>query len=155
MHNRFRFFLSLAILYALLIFFLSSRSGLDDPLVQQTGLALLLRQFLIFPEYTDKVEHFILYAGFGSLIYLALVHSSNPVIRNYTFMGAIIIGITYGAIDEFHQSFVPGRTASIWDLMADGLGVTMAQTIIFIVDKLYFKTKVFNRELNNGYNKKN
>ena len=32
----------------------------------------------------------------------------------------------YGITDEYHQSFVPGCTASLHDLVADGIGVTIA-----------------------------
>lgn len=28
----------------------------------------------------------------------------------------------YGVTDEYHQSFVPGRDASLWDVLADGAG---------------------------------
>ena len=30
--------------------------------------------------------------------------------------------VTYGLLDEFHQSFVPGRSASIWDAVTDTVG---------------------------------
>ena len=56
---------------------------------------------------------------------------------------AMIIGTLYGVSDEFHQSFVPGRTASIWDLAADSIGVAIAQTVIFIKDKLCIRYKGF------------
>lgn len=96
--------------------------------------------------YPDKVMHAILYAGFGLLLYPVLKNSPYPTMSKHALLVAIIIGTLYGASDEFHQSFVPGRTASIDDLYADTIGLTIAQTvifisrtIIFIKDKLYFK----------------
>ena len=35
---------------------------------------------------------------------------------------AAVLGAAYGAADEFHQSFVPGRTAELRDVLADALG---------------------------------
>ena len=36
---------------------------------------------------------------------------------------AIAIGIAYAALDEFHQVFVPSRTASPHDVVVDAAGV--------------------------------
>jgi VanZ family protein len=37
----------------------------------------------------------------------------------------LIIGAGYGALDEWHQSFVPGRDANLGDWMADVVGVML------------------------------
>ena len=156
MNSRYKIFLSLAIIYALFIFYLSSRSSFGDPSgildildleklkemlksVENSDMRFLLYPFYFFYQYPDKVMHTILYAGFGFVVYLTLKHSSNSTLRNYAFIAAIIIGTVYGASDEFHQSFVPGRSANIKDLYADIIGLILAQTIIFIKDKLYLK----------------
>jgi len=34
--------------------------------------------------------------------------------------------VLYGSIDEWHQSFVPGRTASLWDALTDLAGASLA-----------------------------
>jgi VanZ family protein len=39
----------------------------------------------------------------------------------YFFLIAAIASV-YGITDEFHQSFVPGRDANIWDWLADTIG---------------------------------
>jgi VanZ family protein len=134
----------------MLIFYLSSKSSLGDPraildidilrsilhYLEEYDLKFLLYPFGIFYRYPDKVVHMILYTGFGFLLFYTINNSSNPRFSNHAFLLAIIIGIIYGASDEFHQSFVPGRSASTWDIAADILGVATAQTIIFIKDKL-------------------
>ena len=156
MNNRFRIFLSLACIYALFIFYLSSQSNPGDPVsslekwdsrelrnliksIENSDLKFILYPLYLYATYPDKVIHAILYAGFGFLLYPALKNSPNPTLSAYALLFAIIIGTMYGASDEFHQSFVPGRTASIDDLFADFIGVTLAQMIIFIKDKLYFR----------------
>lgn len=134
----------------MLIFYLSSKSNLGDPIAildmeilrsiihyfEGSDLKFILYPLGIFYRYPDKAVHMILYAGFGFLLFYTVNNSSNPAFKNHAFLLVIIIGIIYGASDEFHQSFVPGRSASIWDLAADVLGVSIAQTIIFIKDKI-------------------
>ncbi|MBI2912042.1 MAG: VanZ family protein [Chloroflexi bacterium] len=36
---------------------------------------------------------------------------------------ALALALLYAVSDEFHQSFVPNRTASVWDVVIDGCGV--------------------------------
>ncbi len=160
MNIRFKVFLVMSVLYAMFIFFLSSRSSFGDSksilgffdiefirnifhYISKSDLNFLLFPFYIFYKQPDKLAHLILYAGFGFLLYYTLKNSSNLTLFNHALLFAIIIGIVYGASDEFHQSFVLGRTASIWDLAADGTGVLMAQAIIFIKDKLVYKIQEF------------
>jgi VanZ family protein len=39
---------------------------------------------------------------------------------------ALVIAAVYAALDEFHQSFVPSRTASVYDVMIDICGAIVA-----------------------------
>ncbi len=41
-------------------------------------------------------------------------------------LSAIFFALLFGISDEFHQSFVPGRTASPWDALVDLLGAALA-----------------------------
>jgi VanZ family protein len=45
---------------------------------------------------------------------------------------AIVIAAGYSALDEFHQSFVPSRTASPWDSLLDTTGATVAQVVLWL-----------------------
>ena len=45
---------------------------------------------------------------------------------------AVAISAGYSALDEFHQSFVPSRTASPWDASLDVAGATAAQIFSWI-----------------------
>lgn len=154
MNNKFKIFLSLAIIYALFIFYLSSQSNPGDPIsflekmdsrelrnlinsIEKSNFQFILYPLYLYYLYPDKVIHAILYAGFGLLLYPVLKNSPWTTLSKYALLFAIIIGTLYGASDEFHQSFVPGRKASIDDLYADSIGLTIAQTIIFIKNKLW------------------
>ena len=73
--------------------------------------------------WSDKIAHFIYFAAGGFLLTAACVGSgSDPrwprLILRITLLMALI-----GALDEYHQSFVPGRSGNDpYDWMADVLG---------------------------------
>lgn len=78
---------------------------------------------LLFPL-QDKIFHFLLYAVFG----LLLIRGVNRVRagKAVRFAVLVILGIAAAGLDEFHQSFVPSRTADWADAAADVLGVLAA-----------------------------
>jgi len=67
----------------------------------------------------DKVVHFGLYFVLGST--LAWGRARSGWVLGHTML--IALGVLYGVTDEWHQSFVPGRDASIADWIADCIGV--------------------------------
>ena len=71
----------------------------------------------------DKVLHALVFG----LLATALIRVI-PENKRYFLSVFIIILITsiLGIIDEFHQSYIPGRFMEGWDMLADGLGATIA-----------------------------
>jgi VanZ family protein len=53
---------------------------------------------------------------------------------------ALLIAATYAATDEFHQSFIPSRTSSIYDVLIDTTGAFVALTAATLWKKLRGKT---------------
>lgn len=47
-----------------------------------------------------------------------------------TIIGSLSMCVIYAAGDEFHQSFVPGRTASIYDVIIDCVGAMLALSVM-------------------------
>jgi VanZ family protein len=45
---------------------------------------------------------------------------------------AVVIAAGYASFDEFHQSFVPNRTASAWDALLDTTGAAGAQMFTWL-----------------------
>jgi VanZ family protein len=100
------------IVYAGLIFLLSSVSKLPEEVSFINGV--------------DKWAHCIEYYFFGFLIYRWLINKRSRFIRKNAFFFTILIGICFGLSDEWHQSYVPGRDATIGDVLADSLGIIAA-----------------------------
>ncbi len=87
----------------------------------------------------DKVAHFLLYAGFASLIVRAVSHLSTFTLwRVLGVSWALAVG--YGVVDEWHQSYVPGRHADPLDLVADALGAAFA-LFLWVKVQSYFRKK--------------
>ncbi len=63
----------------------------------------------------DKLQHCGAYAVGGAAFALALGGRSPWL--------AVALGVLYGASDELHQWFVPGRNPDVRDWVADALGV--------------------------------
>ena len=74
----------------------------------------------------DKVAHMIVYGVLAAtILYAFQAELKNG--RGVVFLAATMtICILYGIGDEFHQSFIPGRFASVADLIADTLGAVAA-----------------------------
>ena len=69
-----------------------------------------------------KLGHF---AEYGLLAYLAsraFVTSSFAFIRRHWFLLGGLLVLIYSLLDEFHQSFVPSRSGSIYDSIIDMVG---------------------------------
>ena len=41
------------------------------------------------------------------------------------------LALIYGLTDEFHQTFVPGRAASLKDILVDGIGAGVAALALY------------------------
>ena len=115
--------------WAVLIF-LASTGALSG-----SNTAMLVRPLhWLFPHLSDatlnfihgviirKGAHFTEYAIFGLLAARAFRTSSRQMLRTHWFIMALFVVVVYSLTDEFHQSFVPTRTASIYDSMIDTCG---------------------------------
>ena len=96
----------MALGWMILIFILSSQSSIKVP-------DLFYQQ--------DKALHLLLFSVLGFFWSLLLMsNGSRPTLWHVVLVSLLVMG--YGGLDEFHQSFVPGRTPDILDLAADTTG---------------------------------
>ena len=94
-----------AVLYMALIFYSSSQPDMPLP-----------------PGLTDKPTHSLGYMVLGILFVRALAGGLPARITLSTAVFAVALTTAYGATDEIHQMFVPGRFADWNDLLADAFG---------------------------------
>lgn len=93
------------------------------------------RDMLVLPPIIniDKVAHLIAYGVLASSMIWAFLPLGDRLTRSRLVLMVICFCILYGISDEFHQSFVPGRQPSIYDVIADGIGALIVSLVWLIV----------------------
>ncbi|MBT8378568.1 MAG: VanZ family protein [Ignavibacteria bacterium] len=89
---------------------------------------------------SDKLHHLAAYFVLSVLLHLTLLfqRKSEYLFNNAPSM-AIIIASVYGALDEMHQMFVPGRFAEVLDWLADLGGAVLGVVFVsFLIKKLKY-----------------
>ncbi len=92
------------------IFLLSHQTGDDLQLPLLPGL--------------DKLGHASIYALLAAAAFFAIA-PYRPKAAGRAAAAVLLFCLLYGLSDEYHQSFVAGRSASGWDLVADGVGAAV------------------------------
>lgn len=112
--------------WAAFIFLLSSQPGssLEDT-----------ETFFDFIPAADFFAHVFLYFVLAALVHAAL-RIYLPKRKNLLAVDTVIFCLLYGVSDEFHQGFVPGRSVSAVDLLADVLGAALAVTLWLAFDAI-------------------
>lgn len=100
-----------------LIFFLSSQSSL--PRVAEPPIQFVLSKGAHFTEY------------FVLALLLVWAQTMRSKLGKASFLVAFVIVALYAASDEFHQSFVPNRTASPWDVLLDSTGAATGVLVLW------------------------
>lgn len=68
----------------------------------------------------DKVAHFGFYGGAGFLFVLWRMESGKGAAM--AVLWALLFAAFLGAVDEFHQQWIPGRSMEFYDWVADFTG---------------------------------
>jgi len=89
-------------------------------------------EWQIIHHYLRKAGHFIGY-GFVGLTWLRAWWMTLPKSHFWTDTLLALLGTALiAASDEFHQSFVPNRTASPWDVLIDCCGAATLQLVVYL-----------------------
>ncbi len=125
------------ILWMCFIFWMSTEtfsSGNTSSWVEEILLLLFpgipLEQAELINFFLRRAGHVIEYFILGILLFRAFRGGSAAAWNWRWFGGALIVVVLWAAIDEFHQSLVPTRTASLVDVGIDTAGGILALFMI-------------------------
>lgn len=96
--------------YCVLIFYMSHQPSLPITMI-----------FL----HQDKLMHAGTYALLAVFAWRSFNHQKHMQSK-WVLISAFIFTSSYGLSDEFHQSFIVGRHADVWDWLADSAGALLA-----------------------------
>jgi len=82
-----------------------------------------------------NVERFLILKSFHLIEYAILFICFK--IAGYSSKQSLLFSYIYALSDEFHQSFVPGRTGLLRDTLIDLFGSTLAYIIILLTRNKY------------------
>lgn len=115
-----------AILWMVAIFIVSNQPSTDLP------------DFGLFDLLVKKMGHFLAYAILAYWVQWAW--QPGPVSWGW----ALVITAVYAATDEFHQSFIPGRFASLADVLIDISGGLTA--LLLTHWRTHYSAPILNRK---------
>ena len=104
------------------------------PAVTWAAVLFLLSEISTLPRAVelpdvDKVAHFGLYFLLGAALGWGYWASAAGA-PHWLLVG---LGVLYGVVDEWHQSFVPRRTPELGDFAVDVLGVAVGYILLLFV----------------------
>ena len=132
------------------IFFLSSQPAVESKEVSGS-LMTLITKFIssIFPSAAQggtiaglhflirKSAHFLAFFILACLV----LHALNKLgFKNFkAIMTAFLICVLYAMLDEYHQTFVPGRSGEVRDVFIDSAGALTGIVVYSLIGKFNSK----------------
>lgn len=130
------FYIILIIIWAVLVFYLSSQTGGDSSGVSRMVVELFTKDeniINIVEPYIRKIAHFSEYA-LGGILFMLLFNTYEWSDKR-KLITTISLGIWYAATDEIHQLMVPGRVGSFVDVYIDTLGFSTGVCTMMLILK--------------------
>ncbi len=94
-------------------------SRIIGPLLRWLFPSISEEQLTLVHSITRKAAHFAEYAILAWLAARAFTTSSHRTLSRQWFIISLLLVVVYSLSDEYHQSFVPSRTGSIYDSLID------------------------------------
>lgn len=133
----------ITIVWAGFIFYLST-SGFGPSFTKWLLIQILsLLHIAVSPQTFEflhfclrKLAHLTEYCIFSLLIYASFLNAEDFEWRPRLAVRSVVIAGLYSLTDEYHQSFVSSRTASLIDCSIDTAGATFAALMLLVWDRL-------------------
>ena len=116
---------------------LSVSNNYTEPITQEDFNKIDHTEYVI-----RKLAHFSIYTCLG-IILMSLASTSKFTIKKKMII-CILAGMIYAILDEIHQSFTPGRTPLVGDVIIDTVGVTVG--CLLVISMIYIYKKVCKRK---------
>lgn len=89
----------------------------------------------------DKVEHLLAYFVLAFLLAFTLSFQNKiKLLSSRAVLFTVIFVAAYGALDELHQMFIPGRECDFYDWLSDLIGGSLgALAALYILNKFPIK----------------
>lgn len=81
---------------------------------------------------SDKQAHALAYGALAAFIYRALAGGTWIGLTPTRALWSVLTATAYGISDEWHQSFVPGRSTDVRDVAADASGAALAVLAVWL-----------------------
>ncbi len=91
---------------------------------------------------SDKVAHTLGYVTLAVLLLRAVAGGLPARVTARLAVVTVLATVAYGASDEVHQLFVPGRTAEAGDLLADATGAVLGTALCWAWGKIWRRSDV-------------
>lgn len=139
----------LIILWMAVLFGFSSQEATESKKVSSGLITAIVELFdfsnSLSPEKTQaiaenltfivrKSAHFIAYAILGSLVFC--LAGEYKLYGKRQFLLSIAVAFLYACSDEFHQTFVKGRSGEIRDVTIDTIGATFGALVIMVIKRI-------------------
>ena len=113
---------------------------MDGP-VELTEAHVTFARRVVLRRFAAAVHHYGAddLIGYGMLAGFLVRAFAGGRLRGVTWargMVAVVLATLYGVSDEFHQLFVPGRSADRYDVLADCMGATAGAAIGWLAGAL-------------------
>ena len=102
-----------------------------EELLSSLHIHLAHPTFLIVHFLIRKLAHCTEYGMFGLFLYHSFTFRQPESWNTRSAVSAVVVAGLFSLTDEYHQSFVPGRTASIVDCGIDTFGALVGMLLLY------------------------
>lgn len=74
----------------------------------------------------------LFYLGYRALKYQRF----SKFLSEFSLLFSLLFVVLYGASDEYHQSFIPGRTEELKDLLVDLSSAVVVLVVLVVIERM-------------------